>query len=308
MTPESPIHPLRTSIWLAACYIGIGSVYIVVSTQLVADTTTSIAEATRLEVIKGVLFVCFSGLLLFGVTLFFLRRIKGAIAGAQQTREALARAEQRALVGLLAAGVAHDFNNILTVIGVAVENVRTDDSESAAAVLSIRRGLARGAALARGLGQAAQSKRGQPETVDLRQLIESALVLLRTLPVVRDSQIRIAGSPQAPARIYPGFVTQILENLILNSVEAKGGPVEIEVRLTGQDPEHILEVHDNGPGIPLEKREQVFDPLYSTKERGTGLGLVSVQSCAAMHKGGVSILDSPLGGACFRVTLRSLPA
>jgi signal transduction histidine kinase len=62
-------------------------------------------------------------------------------------------------------------------------------------------------------------------------------------------------------------------------------------------------VHDSGPGVPAERRQQVFEPLYTTKPNGLGLGLVSVKAAAKLHKGRAEVDTSPLGGACFRMVL-----
>jgi len=77
-----------------------------------------------------------------------------------------------------------------------------------------------------------------------------------------------------------------------------------------QEDEAIVEVHDDGPGVPLAQRSKIFAPFHTTKEVGSGLGLVSVKVCAEQHGGRVVVSESDLGGACFRVTLpigRSAP-
>jgi signal transduction histidine kinase len=67
-----------------------------------------------------------------------------------------------------------------------------------------------------------------------------------------------------------------------------------------------LEVHDNGPGIPVAERQRIFEPFFTTKADGTGLGLMSVKACAEVHHGHVTVQASPLGGACFVVEMCSM--
>ena len=100
-------------------------------------------------------------------------------------------------------------------------------------------------------------------------------------------------------------IQETLLNLVLNAADATGGRGRIEVRSFEEDGAHVLEVHDDGPGVPLDIREEVFRAFFTTKADGNGLGLLSVRACAELHGGTAEIGDSPLGGACFRVTLRS---
>jgi two-component system NtrC family sensor kinase len=95
----------------------------------------------------------------------------------------------------------------------------------------------------------------------------------------------------------------MLINLVLNAAEATGPGGRIDVRLTGDGAEARLEVHDDGPGIPEERRPGIFEAFETTKPDGTGLGLFSVQHIAEVHGGRAEALASELGGACFRVSL-----
>jgi signal transduction histidine kinase len=93
-----------------------------------------------------------------------------------------------------------------------------------------------------------------------------------------------------------------LTNLVQNALDHGGrqGTVTITVRSNC-----VIEVTDEGAGIPIEHRERIFEPFYrlTSSDRGTGLGLNLVQEIVRLHRGSVTVLDGPSGGACFRITL-----
>jgi signal transduction histidine kinase len=98
-------------------------------------------------------------------------------------------------------------------------------------------------------------------------------------------------------------IQRVLANLVTNAVEAtgSGGVVEISV---GQDARDVwIEVADNGPGISPADRERVFDPLYTTKPTGVGLGLALSRRYVEGNRGSLRVTDCDSGGACFRLTL-----
>jgi len=92
-------------------------------------------------------------------------------------------------------------------------------------------------------------------------------------------------------------------NLILTAAVAAGEGGRVEVRLRREHGDAVLEVHDNGSGVPEESREKIFEPFYTTKPEGTGLGLLAARMGAEEHGGSIVVGDSDLGGAAFRVRL-----
>jgi two-component system NtrC family sensor kinase len=107
-------------------------------------------------------------------------------------------------------------------------------------------------------------------------------------------------------RAISGQLEQVLINLITNAVHAveSGGQVVVQARVDG--PQTVLiEVADSGPGIPEEDRERVFEPFFTTKPdgKGTGLGLSIVRNIVEQHSGQITVGQSELGGASFRVVL-----
>ncbi len=96
---------------------------------------------------------------------------------------------------------------------------------------------------------------------------------------------------------------QLIVNLLLNAIEAssEGGTVTVTLSRTSRG--QILDVADNGCGIPFVKRQQVFDPFFTTKKEGTGLGLSIVTKIVEAHDWSLQILDNEKGGALFRINL-----
>ena len=120
----------------------------------------------------------------------------------------------------------------------------------------------------------------------------------------------ISGAP-ALVRVSGGVLRQVLYNLIQNAADAspQGATVHVVVRLVGEQLE--IRVSDSGPGVPVELRERIFEPFFSTKDRragargmGLGLGLALVRRSVLSSGGQVRVESSATGGAEFIVTLR----
>jgi two-component system nitrogen regulation sensor histidine kinase NtrY len=110
-----------------------------------------------------------------------------------------------------------------------------------------------------------------------------------------------------PVLLDKQMLRRVLVNLVSNAAQAADGkrasPAHIRVRLTPEGAHYHLDVEDDGPGIPKELREAVFDPYVTTKTAGTGLGLAIVKKIVVEHRGTISASESKLGGACLRVRL-----
>jgi two-component system nitrogen regulation sensor histidine kinase NtrY len=113
-------------------------------------------------------------------------------------------------------------------------------------------------------------------------------------------------SGRAPVQIDRQMLRRVLINLVRNAAQAMQGKGRIMVRLHREGDAFLLDVDDDGPGIPPEIREQIFDPYVTTKTDGTGLGLSIVKKIVIEHRGTITALDSPLGGARLRVRLPAL--
>lgn len=206
----------------------------------------------------------------------------------------------------LVAGVAHEVRNPLAAITNAVSLLRDgadlcdEDRELIDIVLQESRRVNRLMA-----DLLAFSRPAPPalQPTDLRALVDSTLRLVRSDPhVVERVALSVDVEPSLPrVAVDPDRVRQVLWNLLLNAAQAMpgGGRVSVAARRAERDgrPGVVLEVEDEGPGIPLEERERAMAPFESRRAGGTGLGLALAAQTARAHRGGLDIGDARLGGA-----------
>jgi hemerythrin-like metal-binding protein/PAS domain S-box-containing protein len=221
-------------------------------------------------------------------------------------------------LGILAGGLAHDFNNLLGAMESNVELARleTGPDTPVQPYLQTLEGLIR-----RSAGLVAQilafSGRGQAtETpLDLNRQVETVTRLLRA-SLSRKAVLQVDAHPGLPPILGdPGQVQQVVMNLVINAAEAvadHGGVITVRTGLESLDapaafqgqvldpgPYVLLEVSDNGPGMPPDVVERVFDPFFTTKFPGRGLGLSSVRGTVLALRGCLRVHSEPGRGTSF---------
>lgn len=133
---------------------------------------------------------------------------------------------------------------------------------------------------------------------DLNNLVRD---VLRLYPEVKIHQNL---APELPIlELDAEQIRRVLINLIENGIDAAGEKAEISIETIQNDEEVCLNVSDNGPGVPIEERQRIFQPYISSKDSGMGLGLAVVRGIVEDHRGHISITDAPLGGAQFQIRL-----
>lgn len=235
---------------------------------------------------------------------------------AEEARAALDRqlldAQKWESLGVLAGGVAHDFNNILTVILGSASLARRGlppGGPTVAHLDQIEQASRRAADLCRQL--LAYTGRGHVHAgnTDLNALVRSTAALIG-VPASDATVVKLDLGDGVPAvRADPAQVRQVLVNLAMNAAEAVGdapGEVRVATRLVAVGPDapgyHLaplpgryvsLAVTDTGPGIPPAVRAQMFDPFFTTKFAGRGLGLSAVLGIMRLHGGAVRVDAAP---------------
>lgn len=229
------------------------------------------------------------------------------LAGA---RARLAQQEKLAALGQLATAIAHEVRNPLAVIRSAAQGLAETDRPDGGAIRHatgfVLAEIDRLTSVVTALLAFARPPRLAARTVAVDDLFDRALLLAREdLDAKRVRVTRAAdGAPALAAD--PDLLCQVLLGLLANAVEAvpAGGEVGLAARTTdGRTVE--IDVTDSGPGVPAEVRSRVFEPFFTTRQRGTGLGLAVAQQIVEAHGGTIAVGDRPGGGARF--TLR-LPA
>lgn len=221
------------------------------------------------------------------------------------TQDRLVQSAKMAGIGTLAGGVAHEFNNMLGGILGCVESARRDSTnEGVLEDLSVADRTARRASvLVRALLDVARPGQRDLKAIDLAQVIDDVLRAAGPSIERRRVALRREGEPPQAVQGDAGQLHQVVLNLVTNALQAIDDGQSLVVR-TGNEAGHaVVEVHDAGPGVPPDQRDRIFEPFFTNREDGTGLGLFVSYGIVERHGGRIEVGDSPEGGACFTLTL-----
>ena len=219
--------------------------------------------------------------------------------------------EKMAAFGLLAAGIAHEVGNPLTSISALVQLLQKRDADDYTRdKLSLVNGqLRRIQSTLRELVNFSRPAGSKPARVDLRDILHEALHIAKyyTGPGGRSGKRR-AIAVHLPDDLPPlwGVRNQLVQgflNLILNAVDATARGGHIDIRGERDADAVVVTVHDDGPGIARENAGRLFQPYFTTKKHGTGLGLFVTRKLLADHGGTVECISAPGRGTAFRVRL-----
>lgn len=285
----------------------LSSTYILVSTSIAAALAQNVERLEQVEVWKGLIFSAATGVLFFLFAWTLLRRIAAQEMRVSQQRAALLESERRAMVGLFASSIAHDIANILVVARGSLgflEEAGPEGVQQLDAISRLRRSLEELRVLTRRMVTIENVRiPNEFAEIELDALVREVVALARSHMDVRGCTLRVPVNDPITLRGNRSMLGMMLLNLILNAADATRGRGRIDVYLRRTDDSAVIEVDDDGPGVPPELREKVFTAFFSSKAHGTGLGLLSVKVTVEAHGGTVEAGDSELGGARFRVVL-----
>jgi signal transduction histidine kinase len=278
------------------------------------------------------------------------RELTAAYQDLQATQDQLLHAEKLASLGRLVAGVAHEINNPISFVYGNLIHLQTyvqrlksllsfDDNlpfpppflekreeakraidyeylleDLEGALRSSRNGAERIQRIVEALLDFSHVRKAMFQDVDLQEPLENALSILAS-KLKGDVEVRREYAEASTVRGDPNELGQLFLNLLTNALDAVEGGGTIRVRTLGrQDGDNLgrvlVEVEDDGPGIPPEDRARIFEPFFTTKDvgKGTGLGLSIAYSIAKRHKGELCALAASPKGTLFRVSLPATQA
>jgi signal transduction histidine kinase len=235
------------------------------------------------------------------------------------------RAEQLATMGQFAAGIAHELRNPLTAIRSTIQFLASefaDGSEQRKLSQITLEEVDRVNGIVGNLLSLAQPAESKPVALDAGKEIEKCIGFVEARARTQNVELHVACEELLPElMIDPAELRQVLLNIIVNGLQAmpNGGTLRIGVRRwqsAARGPESgkayripgdgvLIEVADQGPGIPRELQDRVFEPFFTTKTGGTGLGLAICRSIVRRYDGEIWIEEVAGGGTCMKVALRA---
>lgn len=206
----------------------------------------------------------------------------------------LMQAERLSAIGEISARLAHDLRNPLTVIKGTVEIVKAkskkgDKGFSEKQIEMMERAVAR---MANQIDDVLDFVKIQTLHTTRNSILETVSLSVAKIKKSAELSINIVG--ENIESVYDADKLEVvLDNIIMNAVEANNERGEVSIRIIDGNNEIIIEVEDAGSGVPQELMTKIFEPLFTTKQRGTGLGLASCKRIVEQHGGSISVKTKP---------------
>jgi PAS domain S-box-containing protein len=235
--------------------------------------------------------------------------IRADITARKAAERRLAEQEALARLGQMAAVVAHEVKNPLAGIKGAIQVLlsrRSGDEVEATVMRDIVRRIDSLDELIQDMLTFARPRPARLAPVSLRQLVEEAVAMLRRDPLGSSLVIEVAGETGAVTADADLMRATVL-NLLLNAAQAMNGQGRVRVTTAVGEGAWTMEVADEGPGIPLEIRDRVLEPFFTTKARGGGLGLPIAKRVAELHGGTLALAFPASGGTSVIITAPARP-
>ncbi|WP_251551809.1 PAS domain-containing sensor histidine kinase [Neobacillus muris] len=225
-----------------------------------------------------------------------------------ETQERLRKSEKLAVVGQMAAAVAHEIRNPLTPIKGFLQLFHLEKEMNPAYLPIILDELQRVEGIISEFLSIAKPYSNKAHFVDVNNLLEQVIKLMHTEAVMKKKNIYLYTNPSIPLiQGDPNSLKQVFANVIQNALDAISERGHVEVWIIQEQAGVLIRINDNGCGIPQERLKKLGEPFYSTKEKGTGLGLMTSFRIIESHNGRITI-DSELGaGTNVSIWLPVLP-
>jgi len=223
----------------------------------------------------------------------------------QDSFEQIKRADRLSAIGQLSASLAHEIRNPLASIDGAanlIESPQTSDEMRKGSLAIIHKEIQRLNRLLTNLLDFARPRKPEFQLVEPSRLIDAIINLTGHSAQQNGIALRKEVAPSVPAfECDSEQMKQVILNLAINAMQAMTGPGEVVLSAREKDSSVLISVRDQGPGIEDENIEKIFNPFFTTKEAGTGLGLSVVYQIVTQHGGIVKAGKNPDGGMTFSV-------
>jgi two-component system sensor histidine kinase PilS (NtrC family) len=230
----------------------------------------------------------------------------------RRLQEDVARAEQLAALGRVAAGLAHEVRNPLAAMIGCLHLLRADDArlepDNRRMLDIVWREAERLSGLVQDFLRYARPAPPRAAVVPIRLVLEE--VAQTALLGLRSARVEVVVEPELTGWCDADQLRQVMWNLVVNADAAiagagRSGVVAFRARREGAFV--VIDVDDDGPGVPESARAQVFEPFFTTRPEGTGLGLATCQQLVRQNGGSLQVGEAPTGGARFTVRLPAAP-
>jgi signal transduction histidine kinase len=224
----------------------------------------------------------------------------------ETSQDNLTRAAKLAVVGEMAAAMSHEVRTPLGILRSSADvllrepKLSADGHEVLGFIISETERLNK---LVSTLIDAARPRTPHFNPLDLTQLIYRVMALLQSQALTKKITMRFAQTEVMQVWADQDQMTQVLMNLLMNAIQILPAQGQIALRLERLNANMVLTVSDNGPGIQVGDQAQVFEPFFTQRAGGVGLGLAVVRQIVHAHRGEISYRNSEMGGAEFTIVL-----
>jgi PAS domain S-box-containing protein len=231
------------------------------------------------------------------------------VTDARAVQKQLVRYERLAAIGQTASGLAHEVRNPLAVVSATAEYLRGQSADRPSVqrdLDGILEAVDRIRSLVSDVLERSRDRELKPVAVPADQLLDQACkaALLRYGPASERVQVlRSFGSPPPKLKVDLGQMDRVVTNLVLNALQAMHGDGSLTLSAAVDGKQAVLEVADNGPGIPEGDLPKVFEPFFTTKEQGSGLGLWICKTIVEEHGGLLEVRNLQPRGCAFSIRL-----
>lgn len=232
------------------------------------------------------------------------KRVREKTDALQRAQSEIAQSEKLAALGYLSAGMAHEIRNPLNSISLFIQLMRqnTVDPEQLDYQGKILKEIDRIDDIIRKLLDASRRTRTISNDVFIDRVIDNALEVFS--PQIETGKVRVSRSycdAVPPIKADPAELEQIFTNLFLNALDEMPAGGRLDLQISVENKRVVVRVGDSGGGIAAETLPFIFDPFFSTKTRGTGMGLPVVQRIARIYEGNIIVEKSSPAGTVFRL-------